>query len=126
MPAEPAPASPTESGTATAAALPAAHWRDGTYSGYGDSPHGGIDVRVVIKAGRILEVTIEACNTRYRCELLDAMLEQTVRFQNSNADYVSRATESSDAFNQGLVTALNAVLDAELLPARMRRRSDPR
>jgi uncharacterized protein with FMN-binding domain len=110
MPSEPAPASPSEFGTQTTPATPAAHWRDGTYSGYGDSPHGGIDVRVVIKAGRILEVTIEACNTRYRCELLDSMLEQTVRFQNSNADYVSRATESSDAFNQGLVEALNAAL----------------
>jgi uncharacterized protein with FMN-binding domain len=106
-PPEPTPAPPSEP---SAPAIPAARWRDGSFSGHGDSPHGDIDVRVVIKDGRIVTATIEACNTRYRCELIDPMVHQTVVTQSSNVDYISRATESSEAYYEGLVEALNAAL----------------
>lgn len=107
MPAEPTAAPLPESGPA---ATPAAAWRDGTYRGYGDSPHGGVNVQVVIKNGRIIEATIEACNTRYPCELIDRLLHQTVLIQSSEVDYVSRATESSQAYAEGLAEALNTAL----------------
>jgi uncharacterized protein with FMN-binding domain len=91
-------------------ATPAARWRDGIYTGHGDSPHGDLDVRVVIRDGRIVEAAIENCNTRYPCELIDPMVQQSVVIQSSNVDYVSRATESSEAYNDGLVEALNKAL----------------
>jgi uncharacterized protein with FMN-binding domain len=91
-------------------ATPAARWRDGTYTGHGDSPHGDLDVRVVIRDGRIIEAAIETCNTRYPCELIDPMVKQAVVIQSSNVDYVSHATESSQAYNDGLVEALDKAL----------------
>lgn len=107
LPPEPTPASQSEPLTP---ATPAARWRDGSYNGHGDSPHGDIDVRVVIKDGRIVEAAIEECNTRYPCELIDPMVHQAVVIQSSNVDYISRATESSEAYYEGLVEALNAAL----------------
>ncbi len=107
MTSEPAPASRSASGPP---ATPAARWRDGIYSGHGDSPHGDLDVRVVIRDGRIVEAAIETCNTRYPCELLNPLVRQSVLIQSSNVDYVSHATESSEAYNDGLVEALNKAL----------------
>jgi uncharacterized protein with FMN-binding domain len=108
MPIEPAPVSRSASGPP---ATPAARWRDGIYFGHGDSPHGDLDVRVVIRDGRIVEAAIENCNTRYPCELIDPMVKQSVVIQSSDVDYVSRATESSQAYDDGLVEALNKALD---------------
>jgi uncharacterized protein with FMN-binding domain len=107
MPIEPTPVSRSAS---EPPATPAARWRDGIYSGHGDSPHGDLEVRVVIRDGRIVEAAVEACNTRYPCELLDPMVKQSVVIQSSNVDYVSRATESSQAYNDGLVEALDKAL----------------
>jgi uncharacterized protein with FMN-binding domain len=104
---EPIPAPPPAPGPP---ATPAARWRDGIYTGHGDSPHGDLDVRVVIKDGRIVEAAIDACNTRYPCELIDPMVKQSIVIQSSDVDYVSRATESSEAYNDGLVEALNKAL----------------
>jgi uncharacterized protein with FMN-binding domain len=108
MPSELAPPPRPASGPP---ATPAAKWRDGIYSGHGDSPHGDIEVRVVIKDGRIVEAVVDTCNTRYRCELLDPMVQQVVQIQSADADYVSHATESSEAYDEGLVEALNKALD---------------
>jgi len=107
MPIEPTPVPRSASETP---ATPAARWRDGIYTGHGDSPHGDLDVRVVIRDGRIVEAAIENCNTRYPCELIDSMAQQALQIQSSNVDYVSRATESSEAYNDGLVEALNKAL----------------
>jgi uncharacterized protein with FMN-binding domain len=104
---EPIPAAPPVPGPA---ATPAARWRDGIYTGHGDSPHGDLDVRVVIRDGRIVEAAVGTCNTRYPCELLDPMVKQALVIQSSNVDYVSRATESSQAYNDGLVEALDKAL----------------
>ena len=104
---EPIPAPPPAPGPP---ATPAARWRDGIYTGHGDSPHGDLDVRVVIRDGRIAEAAIENCNTRYPCELIDPMVKQSVAIQSSDVDYVSHATESSQAYNDGLVEALNMAL----------------
>jgi uncharacterized protein with FMN-binding domain len=88
----------------------AAKWRDGTYTGLGDSPHGDIEARVVIKDGRIVEAGIATCDTRYPCYVIDPLIHQPVERQSPNVDYMSRATESSDAYYYALVAALdNAV-----------------
>ena len=107
LPVEPTPVSRPASGLP---ATPAARWRDGTYTGRGESPHGGIDVRVVIKDGRIVEASILGCYTRYPCEEIDSLLPQPVERQSPAVDYVSHATESSDAYYYGLVDALKTAL----------------
>lgn len=93
--------------TREAAAVFAAKWRDGTYTGLGDSPHGDIEARVVIKDGRIIEAGIVTCDTRYPCSVIDPLIHQPVERQSADVDYMSRATESSDAYYNALVAALN-------------------
>jgi uncharacterized protein with FMN-binding domain len=81
-------------------------WRDGTYTGLGDSPHGDIEARVVIKDGRIVEAGIATCDTRYPCSVIDPLIHQPVERQSPDVDYMSHATESSDAYYYALVAAL--------------------
>ncbi len=81
-------------------------WRDGIYTGLGDSPHGDIEARVVIKDGRIIEAGIATCDTRYPCSVIDPLIHQPVERQSPDVDYMSRATESSDAYYNALVAAL--------------------
>jgi len=60
-------------------AYPAApKWRDGTYTGLGDSPHGDIEARVIIRDGRIVEAAIATCDTRYPCEVINPLIHQPV------------------------------------------------
>jgi NosR/NirI family nitrous oxide reductase transcriptional regulator len=89
----------------------AAKWRDGTYTGLGDSPHGDIEARVVIKDGRIVEAGIATCDTRYPCEVIDPLIHQPVERQSPDVDYMSHATESSDAYYNALVAALNDAVE---------------
>jgi uncharacterized protein with FMN-binding domain len=86
-------------------------WRDGTYTGLGDSPHGDIEARVVIKDGRIVEAGITACDTRYPCSVIDPLLHQPVERQSPDVDYMSHATESSDAYYDALVAALEIAVE---------------
>ncbi|MEI9811508.1 MAG: FAD:protein FMN transferase [Acidobacteriota bacterium] len=81
-------------------------WRDGTYTGWGTSRHGDIEARVVIKDGRIVESGIAQCLTRYSCDVIDAIIPQPVQLQSPNIGFVSRATESADAYYYALVDAL--------------------
>jgi uncharacterized protein with FMN-binding domain len=83
-----------------------AKWRDGTYTGLGDSPHGDIEARVVIRDGRIVEAGIVTCDTRYPCSVIDPLIHQPVERQSPDVDYMSHATESSDAYYYALVAAL--------------------
>jgi uncharacterized protein with FMN-binding domain len=89
----------------------AAKWRDGTYTGLGDSPHGDIEARVVIKDGRIIEAGIATCDTRYPCSVIDPLIHQPVERQSPDVDYMSHATESSDAYYYALVAALENALE---------------
>jgi uncharacterized protein with FMN-binding domain len=86
-------------------------WRDGTYTGLGDSPHGDIEARVVIKDGRIVEAGIATCDTRYPCYVIDPLIHQPVERQSPNVDYMSHATESSDAYYYALVAALDSAVE---------------
>ena len=83
-----------------------AKWRDGTYTGLGYSAHGDIEARVVIRDGRIVEAGIASCGTRYPCDVIDPLIHQPVERQSPDVDYMSHATESSDAYYDGLVAAL--------------------
>ncbi len=85
---------------------PAAQYKDGTYTGWGTSRHGDIQATVVIEAGRIASATISRCLTRYSCSWIAALPPQVVSRQSPEVDYVSGATQSTNAFYYAVVEAL--------------------
>jgi uncharacterized protein with FMN-binding domain len=97
LPAEPAPAP---------AATAKIRYKDGTYTGWGTSRHGDIQASVVIENGRIASATIAQCLTRYSCSWIAALPPQVAARQSPEVDYVSGATQSTDAFYYAVVDAL--------------------
>jgi len=97
----PAPVTPV---VAAPAARP--RWRDGVYFGWGYSRHGDILARVEIDEGRIISATISECKTRYSCSDIDKLPPQIIARQSVDVDSVTGATESADAFTQGVFEAL--------------------
>jgi len=81
-------------------------WKDGTYSGWGTSRHGDIEATVVIFGGRIASAVISQCWTRYSCSWVAHLQGQVVTRQSPEVDYVSGATQSTNAFYYAVVQAL--------------------
>jgi uncharacterized protein with FMN-binding domain len=92
-PAPPAPARPI--------------YKDGTYYGWGTSRHGDIQAAVVIQDGRIASATIAQCFTRYSCSVIAKLPPQVTERQSPETDYVSGATQSTNAFYYAVVEALS-------------------
>jgi uncharacterized protein with FMN-binding domain len=103
---EPAPA-PAPPPPPAPAAPPKPVWKDGTYNGWGTSRHGDIQAAVVIQGGRIASATIAQCLTRYSCDMIDKLIPEVAARQSPDIDYVSGATQSSDAFYYAVVDALS-------------------
>jgi uncharacterized protein with FMN-binding domain len=82
-------------------------YKDGTYLGWGSCRHGDIQASVVIQSGRIVSAAIAQCRTRYSCSWIEALPGQVVSRQNTNVDYVSGATQSTDAFADAVAEALS-------------------
>jgi len=61
---------------------------------------------VIIEGGRIQGATIIQCNTRYSCDVIDMLPPQVAARQSADVDYVSRATESANAFYYAVDEAL--------------------
>lgn len=97
---------PPAEATPVAAPATKAAWKDGTYSGWGTSRHGDIQATVVIEGGRITSATISQCLTRYSCSWIAHLQGQVVTRQSADVDYVSGATQSTDAFYYAVVDAL--------------------
>lgn len=95
-------ATPTAARTTTAAGV----YQDGTYSGSGAGPHGGMTVSVAVQGGRITSVEITSCNTRWPCSRIADMPARVVAAQSSQVAYVTRATDSSVAFVRAVAAAL--------------------
>lgn len=98
---------------ATAPAPPAAAatlYKDGTYSGWGSCRHGDIQAQIVIAQGKITSARIQQCLTRYSCSWIAELPGQVVSRQSANVDYISGATQSSDAFYYAISQALQAAL----------------
>ena len=93
--------------TLPAAPAPAVRWKDGTYTGWGFSPHGNIEATVKIAGGRIASAIISQCRTRYSCSVIEMLPPQVARRQGPDVDYVSGATQSADAFYEAVVAALS-------------------
>jgi len=85
---------------------PRGRFKDGTYQGRGSCIHGDIQAEIVVKNGRIATATISSCETRYSCDWLDPILPQVVTRQSAFVDYVSGATDSTDAFSAAVTDAL--------------------
>jgi uncharacterized protein with FMN-binding domain len=81
-------------------------WKDGTYTGWGTSRHGDIEAQVVIEGGRIASATIAQCLTRYSCSVIGKLPPQVAERQSPEVDYVSGATQSTNAFYYAVVEAL--------------------
>ena len=82
-------------------------WKDGTYTGWGTSRHGDIQAQVIIEEGRIKSATIAQCYTRYSCDVIDKIIPQVAQRQSPETDFVSGATQSTNAFYYGVVDALS-------------------
>jgi uncharacterized protein with FMN-binding domain len=93
--------------SAAAAAKDRVLYKDGTYSGWGTSRHGDIEAAVEIKDGRIIAATITQCLTRYSCAWINTLPGQVVSRQSAEVDYISGATQSTNAFYYAIVEALS-------------------
>jgi uncharacterized protein with FMN-binding domain len=82
-------------------------YKDGTYLGLGSCRHGQIQASVVIQGGQIVSTTIAQCWTRYSCSWIADLPGQVISRQSPNVDYVSGATQSSDAFSDAVDEALH-------------------
>lgn len=82
-------------------------WKDGTYTGWGTSRHGDIQAQVIIEEGRIKSASIAQCYTRYSCDVIDKIIPQVAQRQSPETDFVSGATQSTNAFYYGVVDALS-------------------
>ena len=98
------PAAATAAGPAPA---PATRWKDGTFLGWGTSRHGDIQASVEVRDGRIISATIAQCLTRYSCSWIAPLPGQVVARQSPETDYVSGATQSTNAFYYAVVDALS-------------------
>jgi uncharacterized protein with FMN-binding domain len=113
--AQPAPAAPQAPAPVPAPAPPAAApqvpakatYKDGTFYGWGTSRHGDIQAAVVIENGRITVARVERCLTRYSCSWIAPLPPRVLLKQGNTYDYVSGATESSDAFQDAVAEALS-------------------
>lgn len=106
-PAAPAPAQQTPALSAQDNAAPKpAGYKDGVYSGWGTSRHGDIQAYVEIKGGKIVSAFISECLTQYSCSWIAKLPPQVVERQSAEIDYVSGATQSSNALYYAVVNAL--------------------
>jgi uncharacterized protein with FMN-binding domain len=102
------PASPTSAAAEPepASADEAPRLKDGSYMGWGTSRHGNIQATVVIENGRIAKAFVSQCFTRYPCTWIEKLPPQVAERQSAEVDYVSGATESTNAFYFAVVEAL--------------------
>jgi uncharacterized protein with FMN-binding domain len=81
--------------------------KDGTYFGRGSCRHGDIQASVTVQDGKIASTAITQCLTRYSCSWISDLPGQVVKRQSPEVDYVSGATQSTDAFYGAVVSALS-------------------
>ena len=99
------PATAASKAATDTASAPAAY-KDGVYSGWGTSRHGDIQAYVEIKGGKITSAFISECLTQYSCSWIVKLPPQAVERQSAEIDFVSGATQSSNALYYAIVDAL--------------------
>lgn len=98
---------PEAGSIAPAPPQPKALYKDGTYYGWGSCRHGDIQASVTIQDGKIAATAITQCLTRYSCSWIANLPNQVVKRQSPEVDYVSGASQSTDAFYGAIVAALS-------------------
>lgn len=93
--------------TRAAAATTASGLKDGTFTGAGSSPRGGVQVSLAVQSGKITSVTITRATTEYPSRLIAGLPAQVVSRQSAQVDTVSGATFSTQAFKGAVQQALN-------------------
>jgi uncharacterized protein with FMN-binding domain len=106
-PVPPVVSAATADSTAKEPVKQRAQWQDGAYIGYGTSRHGDIEATIEIRGGRIVSASISQCRTQYSCSWISALPPQVIARQSAEIDYVSGATQSSNALYGAIVDALN-------------------
>lgn len=81
-------------------------YRDGVFTGWGDSIHGRVQATVTIRRGRIISAQIAKCRMRYPCSMIAALPPQVEERQSAAVDLVTGATQSAEAFSQAVDAAL--------------------
>ncbi len=104
--AAPVPAAADATAPAVAKGIDVAALKNGVYYGWGQSRHGDIEAAVEIEDGRITGAWITKCQTAYPCGWISALPPQVIARQSPETDYISGATQSTDAFYQAVVRAL--------------------
>ena len=106
-PAAAATSNPVSEPSAPPAVTPQLKYKNGTFLGWGYSRHGDIQASVVIQDGQIVSTAIATCATRYSCSWIANLPAQAVERQSPKVDYVSGATQSSNAFSDAVAEALS-------------------
>jgi uncharacterized protein with FMN-binding domain len=81
--------------------------KDGVFYGWGTSRHGDIQASLEIKDGRIIGAYISQCRTQYSCSWVSPLPPEVVDRQSAEVDYVSGATQSSNAFYYAVAEAIS-------------------
>ena len=61
----------------------------------------------MVENGKLLTAGITQCLTRYSCSWIEQLPPQVISRQSADVDYVSGATQSSDAFSDAVADALS-------------------
>ena len=91
-------------------------YKDGTYTGIGQTPIGAIEVAVTLKQDKITKAQVIGSSTHYPVSFIDPILpQQLIARQDINKiDIVSGATLSTADFYYAVVYALKKAQQAEI------------
>ena len=89
-----------------AMATVAGKWKNGVFTGTGDSRRGSITVALTVSGGRITNITITDATTQYPTAWVNPLVQEVLSRQGPPVDYVSGATFSSLAFRGAIQQAL--------------------
>ena len=103
------PAAPT---AAPALPEPTGPFNDGTYTGYGTSRRGDVEVAVVVNDGQIVSAEITRCMTQYPQSRIAGLPAQVVARQSVLVDAVTGATYSMRAYQDAVRAALTRAQQA--------------
>ena len=89
-------------------------YKDGTYTGTAaDAYYGYIQVKAVISGGKLVDVQFlqypsdQRESIRINTEAMPLLKQEALQAQSANVDIVSHATDSSQAFQESLASALS-------------------
>ncbi len=106
-PAHATPPATRATAAPTAAPSAATTYKDGTYTGVGQSRRGGGQVALTVQGGRIASVNITRVSTQYPVSDIASLPAQVVARQSAQVDRVSGATYSRMAFRGAVQQALS-------------------